>query len=414
MTETGHMGMSNMWRWETADGPQQFPTTPWALDLGMDDFPYPNRGKGEWFWETGFDKHPLRDLEYMRDWNLRAVYGAFNTLKHGQEAEQHRNARLSWVAYIGGPRESRRLLGDLVLTREMIVAKQELPDGTVPTTWDIDLHYPKKQYMKKYPQDPFISVAEFGQGVDKRYGYPVPYRCFYSRNIPNLFMAGRCISVSHEALGTVRVMRTCGMMGEVVGKAAAICVQYRCTPREVYDSHFEQLKELLNLPGATRRKGLGGEFYTPKDAPVLPPTDYLDPKSLPGLVVDDSEARLAGSWTKGENLKPCVHEGYRYASANSGAAARFPIRVGKTGRYEVRLAYQPHENRASNTPVTVIRGPSTQTIRINQKVKGGSEYGWAVVGTFDFSAGEQATVVVSTEGADGTVHIDAVQLVEMK
>jgi hypothetical protein len=92
---------------------------------------------------------------------------------------------------------------------------------------------PKEQYAKKFPEDPFISKAVFDGRVDKKYGYPIPYRCFYSRNIMNLFMAGRDISVNHEALGTIRVMRTCGMMGEVVGKAASICVKENCTPREV-------------------------------------------------------------------------------------------------------------------------------------------------------------------------------------
>ena len=63
--------------------------------------------------------------------------------------------------------------------------------------------------------------------MDRKHGYPVPYRCFYSKNIENLFMAGRCISVTHEALGTVRVMKTGGMMGEVVGKAASHLRQER-------------------------------------------------------------------------------------------------------------------------------------------------------------------------------------------
>ncbi len=134
--------------------------------------------------------------------------------------DKHQTAILTWVAYIGGPRESRRLMGDVVLTEEDIVAKRDFPDGCVPSTWSIDLHYPKEQYAAKFADNPFISKAVHGKGVDRSYGYPVPYRCFYSRNIDNLFMAGRCISVTHEALGTVRVMKTCGMMGEVVGKAA--------------------------------------------------------------------------------------------------------------------------------------------------------------------------------------------------
>jgi hypothetical protein len=251
--EKGHLGMSNMWRWEEAKEPQTFPATPWALDLTMEDFPYPKRFKGEWFWESGFDKHPIDDLEETRDWNLRAVFGAFNAMKNGDGAAEHRNARLNWVAYIGGTRESRQLLGDVILTRDDIVQKREFPDGCVPTTWDIDLHYPKEQYAKKFPDNPFISKAIFDKAVDRKHGYPVPYRCMYSRNIANLFMAGRNVSVTHEALGTVRVMKTGGMMGEVVGKAASICLQKNCLPRDVYASYFDELKALMNLDPSARR-----------------------------------------------------------------------------------------------------------------------------------------------------------------
>ena len=95
-----------------------------------------------------------------------------------------------------------------MLTGEDVSSKREFLDGCVPSTWSIDLHYPKKQYAKKFPANPFISIAKFDRSVDRQFGYPVPYRCFYSRNISNLFMAGRCISVTHEALGTVRVKKT--------------------------------------------------------------------------------------------------------------------------------------------------------------------------------------------------------------
>jgi hypothetical protein len=107
-------------------------------------------------------------------------------------------------------REGRRILGDVVLRQEDIVTKKAFPDGCVPSTWSIDLHYPKQEYARKLPDNPFISIAVHDGRVDRSYGYPIPYRCFYSKDIDNLFMAGRCISVSHEALGTVRVMKTCG------------------------------------------------------------------------------------------------------------------------------------------------------------------------------------------------------------
>jgi FAD dependent oxidoreductase len=82
----------------------------------------------------------------------------------------------------------------------------------------------------------------------------VPYRALYSRNITNLFMAGRDISVTHEALGPVRVMRTCGMMGELVGMAASLCKAHACSPRQIYQAHLDELKGLMTI-GVGRNYG---------------------------------------------------------------------------------------------------------------------------------------------------------------
>ncbi|HEY1110400.1 MAG TPA: FAD-dependent oxidoreductase, partial [Opitutaceae bacterium] len=136
------LGMSNMWVWSKADSNQAFPETPWALDLTMDDFPYPKmgrgnmseQGKGEWFWESGFNKDPINDLELIRDWNLRAVFGAFNAMKNRDGKAEHLKAKLDWVAYVGGTRESRRIVGDVMLQHQDIITKREFPDGVVPST----------------------------------------------------------------------------------------------------------------------------------------------------------------------------------------------------------------------------------------------------------------------------------------
>jgi hypothetical protein len=318
MEPKGRMGMSNMWAWAERESPQTFPETPWALPLTMADFPYPRDFHGEWFWESGFDKDPLGDAEGIRDWNLRAVFGAWNAMKNGDGADKHRSAVLTWVASIGGPRESRRILGDVVLTQDDIVAKREFPDGCVPSTWSIDLHYPKEEYAKKFPDNPFISIAVHDRRVDRTYGYPVPYRCFYSKDVDNLFMAGRCISVTHEALGTVRVMKTCGMMGEVVGKAASVAVQHGTTPRGVYEHHWGEMDELLKLPGKARRATLSAPIVIPADALPLAdatgPMPGVDPVKLArdkGAVVrDDREASREGTWTEGHNLKGFIAHGY--------------------------------------------------------------------------------------------------------
>ncbi len=257
MTEKGRMGMSNMWMWENTDAPAAFPAQPWMLPLVEKDFPYPRRGHAEWFWESGFDRHPIDELEITRDWNLLAAFSAWSAIKnHGVHAARdpdgHAKAALSWLAHIGGTRETQQLLGDVVLEGKDIEESRPFPDGCVLTTWTIDLHVPHPQYQDVNPEHPFIAQAVHRQFVDRQTGYPIPYRCFYSRNVPNLFMAGRNISVNRDALGTIRVMRTIGMMGVAVGRAAALATARECSPREIYTGHLEEVKTLWRLPGAQR------------------------------------------------------------------------------------------------------------------------------------------------------------------
>ncbi len=412
-TPAGRMGMSNMWRWEDRDAPQTFPETPWALQLTMDDFPYPRDNHGQWFWESGFDKDALQDAEAIRDWNLRAVFGAFSAMKRGEQADKHVKSSLEWVAYVGGPRESRRLMGDVVLTQDDIVTKKDFSDGCVPSTWSIDLHYPKKEFSIKFADNPFISIAEHDRRIDRNYGYPVPYRCFYSRNIPNLFMAGRCISVTHEALGTTRVMKTCGMMGEVVGKAASLCVKHDCGPRAVYESHLSDLIELLHMPGKARRATVNDNIDIPADALPLAspygPMPGTDPASLPGIVIDDRQAELNGTWTEGEGLKGFIGWGYRYASPGPQNQAKFTLTSIKPGKYKVRVAYQPHENRSKEAPVVIEYGNQRLAKSVNQQVAPPEDNVWITLETVNLKADETVLVVFSGPKS-GLVHIDAVQL----
>ena len=418
MSEKGRMGMSNMWRWEETEDEVPYPDVPWALNLEMEDFPYPRNFHGEWFWESGFDINPIDDAEGIRDWNLRAVYGSFNAMKNKGGARKHKNAQLSWIAYIGGPRESRRLMGDVILTQDDLVAKREFPDGCVPSTWSIDLHYPKEQYMKKYPENPFISYAVHDRRVDPAYGYPLPYRCFYSRNVENLFMAGRNISVTHQALGTVRVMQTCGMMGEVVGRAVSICVEKNVDPGDIYPDYWSEMDALLKLPGKARRLAVEDVIVIPDDAMELasstgPPTGLL-PSKLEGHVIDDEQAERTGKWTQGTGLKGYVGNGYHYASQNSDAVMRFKYTVPEEGTYFIRVAYQPHENRGTQVPVRVTDDMGTQEFHINMQKAPPMANGFIQVGKSKSKAGSELIVELGTQGAGGMVHGDAVQIVRKK
>ncbi len=419
MLEKGHMGMSNMWSWKPANRAIAWPKTPWALPLNIGDFPplHASRGpykkfyKAEWFWEGGFDKHPIEDLEAVRDWNLRANFGAFTALKHGPKANAHQKAQLMWMAFIGGNRESRRLEGDLILTGDHIVNRKEFPDASVPTTWSIDLHYPKKQYMKgEAKENPFISRAVHDTGVDRQNGYAIPYRIMYSKNIENLFMAGRCASVDRRALGTTRVMRTCGMMGEVVGKAAWIATTQGTTPRGVYQNHLPALIDLMQQPGRAFRETKDAKLTTPpipEDGLRVNPKEQKTDK-LAGLSLDDSKAKLKGKWIKANNLKPNLDRGYQYSSGP--ASATFPLRVKNSGNYEVRFYWQTHKSRTTSAQIEITHGGGKETLTLDQ-TKAPKNKAYAILGTFPFTDVLPGSLTISNR-KEGVLGIDAVQLIK--
>ena len=210
--------------------------------------PTMRRTSGRYDWETGFRYDAATQTEFIRDYMLRAIYGNWAFLKNrSRERDYYSSVELSRVGYVLGKRESRRLLGDVILTEHDIRNKTFYEDACLTTTWGIDLHTPHPENQKHFPGDEFISL---GSGLPEKDVeiYPIPYRCLYSRNIENLFMAGRNISVTHVALGQVRVQNTTGMMGEVVGRAASICVRRGASPRGVYESHLAELKDLLARP----------------------------------------------------------------------------------------------------------------------------------------------------------------------
>ena len=197
---------------------------------------------GEWTWETGMLRDQVLEAERVRDHGLLVVYSNWSYLKnHSSVKEEFADRALDWVAYVAGKRESRRLVGDVMLTQNDILNEVPYEDATCATSWSIDLHYPDPANTAFFPGEEFKAVCT-QEYIEI---YPIPYRCFYSKNIPNLFMAGRNISVTHVALGTVRVMRTTAMMGEVVGLAASVCHRHGCLPRDVYRTHFADLQALM-------------------------------------------------------------------------------------------------------------------------------------------------------------------------
>ncbi len=243
------MGASVQWYSEEQPKPTSFPRFSYGITFNEENCE--KVMMGEWTWETGMNFDQIKDFERIRDYGMLVVYSNWSFLKNElKENTPYRNRSLGWVAYVAGKRESRRLLGDYVLKEEDIVKQVVHEDASFAATWSIDLHSQDPENKQHFPDEPFKAVTEH----ILIHAYPVPYRCLYSRNVDNLFMAGRDISVTHVALGTVRVMRTTGMMGEVVGMAASLCKEHSTSPRGVYQRYLNELKTLMKE--GVNRKGL--------------------------------------------------------------------------------------------------------------------------------------------------------------
>lgn len=227
------MGSSVLWRSVDKGSPVTFPEVPWALETAENY----SATEGTWKWEySSNNMNQIEDAESIRDHMLKAIYGSFYNAKQKPE---NANLALEWTSYLVGKRESRRLVGDYIYTFQDEKNMTEFNDAVVMEERDIDVHY--QQNLKDPSQPDFLSEALFYK-VDHYY---IPYRCLYSKNIKNLFMAGRCFSTSHVGLGGPRVMNTTGQMGVAVGYAASLCKKYGTDPRGIYTSHIEELKKLI-------------------------------------------------------------------------------------------------------------------------------------------------------------------------
>lgn len=147
--------------------------------------------------------------------------------------------------------------GDYVITQNDIEGGwRKLPDAAVLCTYMIDQHFPDPENTAFFPGEEFLALAKHnfnplgkydnaGPGIDINEPFMIPYRCLYSANIPNLFMAGRNISTSRIALAALRIQATTAMMGEVVGLASVLCVRHGCEPRDVYETYLDEFREML-------------------------------------------------------------------------------------------------------------------------------------------------------------------------
>ncbi len=251
------MGMSIMIQARETDHPVTFTPPAWAYDFPDDDA-MNNKPHNiyaintNFYWvELGGMKNTIDDTEEIKDELMKIAFGVWDHIKnHGDHGAE--NWELEWIGSLPGKRESRRYIGDYVLTQNDVENCPRFVDTVAYGGWQIDNHLPGGFFMD--------AKASGGAHLQKRRlgePYPIPLRALYSKNVKNLMFAGRNISSTHVAFSSARVMGTIGVIGQAVGTAAAIAVQNDMLPREVANTKIADIQKALMdddcfLPGLRR------------------------------------------------------------------------------------------------------------------------------------------------------------------
>ncbi len=190
-----------------------------------------------WWVEYGGRLDTIHDTEEIK-WELwKVIYGVWDYIKNSGNFPEAENLTLEWVGTIPGKRESRRFEGDYMMIQQDIVEQRPKNDAVAFGGWSIDLH----------PADGVFSEKPGCNQWHSKGIYDIPYRSLYSKNIQNLFLAGRCISASHVAFGSTRVMATTAHIGQAIGMAAVLATKNKLNPRDIYTNGLVPLlqEELL-------------------------------------------------------------------------------------------------------------------------------------------------------------------------
>lgn len=288
-------------------------------------------------------------------------------------------------------REARRMIGTYVMTEHDCLDRRETPQSVGMGSYTLDSHNVQRYIT---PDGHVQNEGDIGISA------PRPYEIAYGALIPKKaqcqnLLVPVCLSSSHIAFGSIRMEPVFMILGQSCATAASLSLD---TKVAVQDLSYDKLRERLLADGQVL------------ETTVRASRTSVAVKTLVGVVVDDQDAKLKGNWTDATTVGPFVDRGYRH-DGNTGkgeAVARFEAPL-KPGRYEVRVAYSAHSNRATNAPVTVQHRGGTTTVKLNQRESPAIDKLTMRVGSFEFD--KLATVTISNDSTDGYVIIDAVQFV---
>jgi len=242
------MGMSCLFQIRETDHKVPFVKPEWAYTYKTDDdlpFKYHGLESNFWWIEVGGEWDCIHDTDRCREECIKICYGVWDHIKNQGEHGAD-NWELEWIGFLPGKRESRRYVGEYIVTQNDVEAGGRFYDMVAYAGWPMDDHFPEGFYYTKGEQTTYHPVPG---------PWGLPLRCMISRNIQNLVFAGRNISVTHAALSSSRVMATCGVLGQALGTAVAQSVKDGVDIRSV---DIPRLQDMLMqddcyLPGFTRK-----------------------------------------------------------------------------------------------------------------------------------------------------------------
>lgn len=304
-------------------------------------------------------------------------------------------------------REGRRMIGEYVVSQKDIMDEPKKDDAIIVSSFPIDSHDCQRVGTKDMVLDEgTIMPVRMG---GRRHGYPyhIPYRAITPKvaECDNLLVPV-ALSCTHVGISSIRVEPTWMILGQSAGIAAAVSAKQNIAVQKLtYPALRERLlaqKQVLELP------------VLPDVPPEAKGVMNVDPKSLPGIVLDDSQAELKGQWSRSSGFKPHIGTGYLHDDkrADGQCIAILRCKAPKTGRYELRMAYSPHETRATKVPVTIQNDGRKTDIIVDQTRPLAAGEAFRTIGSVQLDSGVETVITVSNSGTEGFVILDALQLIE--
>lgn len=329
--------------------------------------------EGFWWVEIGDDFDNIAVREDVRHKLMAYFYGVWDHIKNSGDFPEAENIALDWVGSIPGRRESRRFMGDYILNQKDLVDNRHFDDAVAFGGWSLDEHNPGG--IEDLTQPASYFHTRFKEV------YQVPYRSLYSKNISNLSMSGRNVSVTHMALSSTRIIGTCSMMGQATGTAAAMCAQKGVNPRDIAKSHIKELQQQL----------LRDDSYIPKH-PAMDEKDLARMAKLSASSTASGDVALLVDGISRDEIEAKHHwesQGKNATLTLKWKKKQAISKVELKGNTNLQRKMMMHKNPAKNKGQVIGVPPElVKDLVIEAKVKGD----WKVVATVE----ENITRLVKT------------------